>query len=98
MSRARILVYSIAVGLSLSLNAIAFPPETLAQAQGPYQAQISEFQSKLARARSTQADLDRRVACLNQREADLVSQRRDKELALGKLRSREQELTQELRT
>ena len=96
MSRVHVLAYSIAFGLFL--NSIAFQPGVLAQAQGPYQAEISEFQSKLAKARSTQDDLDRRVACLNQREAHLVSQRRDNELALGTLRSREQELAQELRT
>src|ERR1044072_5397524 len=96
MSRVHLLAYSNAFGLFL--NSIAFSPGVLAQAQGPYQAEISEFQSKLAKARSTQDDLDRRVACLNQREAHLVSQRRDNELALGTLRSREQELAQELRT
>lgn len=98
MSRTRVLAYAMAFSLSLFLSAVEFQPGALAQTERPYQVQIAEFNSKLESARSTRADLDRRVACLNQREAQLTSERRDKELALGKLRSQELELARDLQT
>lgn len=57
-----------------------------------YDTKIQEFQAKLETARLMQADLDRRVACLDKMADELVEVRNVKELALGQLRTREQDL------
>jgi len=85
-------VYFIAFSLTVFLNAIAFHPGALSQTQGLDPATISAFYSKLEIAQRTLADLNQRVICLNQRDAQLVSQRADQERLLGQLRSQEQQL------
>jgi chromosome segregation ATPase len=92
VSRALAFVYSIALGISLFASDMAFQPGALAQAQSAYQEQIASFTSKLETARSTQADFNRRVACLDQRAADLVKQRNNLEVRLGTLRTQEDNL------
>jgi chromosome segregation ATPase len=98
MSRIRVLAHLIAFSLSLFLNAIAFQPGALAQTETLDPAKISEFQSKLESGKRTQADLNQRVICLNQRDAQLVSQRAAQETLLGQLRSQEQQLDKTSRT
>ena len=73
--RVRVFAYLIAFTLALSLNAIAIQPGAFAQVQGLDQAKISEFHAKLETAQRTQADLNQRVTCLDQRDAQLVSKR-----------------------
>ncbi|MDM0109790.1 hypothetical protein QTH97_33075 [Variovorax sp. J22R24] len=78
------------------LSAVAF--DLGAQTQDPYDTQIAAFKSKLQAVENSQADINRRVACLSQRDSQLTSQRKDKEIALGKLRTQEQELTRNIGT
>jgi chromosome segregation ATPase len=92
MSRAWAFVYSIALGISLFASDMAFQPGTLAQPESLDPAKISEFQAKLEIAQRTQGDLSQRVTCLNQRDAQLVSQRNNLEERIGRLRRDEQRL------
>lgn len=92
MSRRRTFVYSIALGVSLLAGGMVSQPRALAQAVGAFQAQIAAFGPKLESARSAQADLEKRVACLNQRSSDLMNQRENLERHLGGLRSKEKDL------
>jgi chromosome segregation ATPase len=96
VSRAWAFVYSIALGISLFASDMAFQRGAQAQAQSAYQEQIAAFTAKLETARSTQADLNRRVICLNQRDAQLVSQRNNLEEHLGRLRTEENKLAPEV--
>ena len=98
---------SIALGVFLFLSAIAFQPGVLAQTRGlgeppmsesAYKTKISEFQSKLEMARRMQADLKHRVVCLDKRADDLVSIRNVKELELGQILSRGQQLEESVGT
>jgi chromosome segregation ATPase len=77
---------------------MAFQSGALSQAQIAYQEQIAAFASKLETARSAQADLNHRVMCLTQRDADLVKQRGDLEKRLGRLITEENDLTPKVRT
>lgn len=92
MSRRRAFVYSVSLGVSLLAGGMAFQPRALAQAVGAFQEQIAAFAPKLEGARSAQADLEKRVACLNQRNSDLMHQRGNLERHLGGLRSKEKDL------
>ena len=92
MSRALAFVYSIPLAISLFTSDMAFQPGALAQTGGLDPAKISEFQSKLESAQSTQADLNQRVSCLNQRDAQLVSQRDNLDERIGRLRTEENKL------
>jgi chromosome segregation ATPase len=96
LSRAWAFVYSVALGISLIASDMAVQPQALAQDQTAYQEQIAAFTAKLETARSTQADLNRRVICLNRRDAELVSQRNDLERRLGSLRTEENSLAPEV--
>jgi chromosome segregation ATPase len=96
MSRALAFVYSTALAFSLFASDIALQPGALAQTAGLDPAKISEFQSKLEIAQRTQADLNRRVMCLNQRDAQLVSQRNNLEERIGRLRTEENKLAPEV--
>jgi chromosome segregation ATPase len=98
VSRAWAFVYSIALGISLFASDMAFQRGAQAQAQSAYQEQIAAFTPKLETGRSTQADLNRRVACLNQRDAQLVLQRKTLEERLGVLRTEENKLAPEVQT
>jgi chromosome segregation ATPase len=92
MSRAWAFVYSIALGISLFASDMAFQPGALAQTGGLDPAKISEFQAKLESAQRTQADINRRVMCMSQREPQLISQRDDLDLRIGSLRAKEKTL------
>jgi predicted nucleic acid-binding Zn-ribbon protein len=92
------LVSAIAFSLSLFATSLAFQPGALAQPQSDYQAQIAAFSPKLETARSTQADLNKRVTCLDQRDTDLVKQRAGLETRLGQLRTQEKSLAATLQT
>ena len=92
MSRAWVFVYSIALGISLFASDMAFQPGALAQTGSLDPAKISEFQAKLESAQSTQADINRRVMCMDQRDAQLVSQRDNLDGRIGSLRDNEKTL------
>jgi chromosome segregation ATPase len=96
MSKASAFVYSVALGISLFASNMVFQPGALAQTEGLDPAKISEFQSKLELAQHTQADLSQRVTCLNQRDAELVSQREKLEERIGTLRREEKRLGPEV--
>jgi chromosome segregation ATPase len=96
VSRTWAFLYSIALAFSLFASGMAFQPGAVAQDQSAYQEQIAAFTAKLETARSTQAGLNRRVICLNQRDAQLVSQRNTLEEHLGRLRTDENKLAPEV--
>ena len=94
----RTLVSAVAFSLSLFATSLAFQPGALAQAQSAYQEQIAAFTPKLEQARSTQADLNHLMVCLDQRDADLVQQRGKLEARLGQLRTEEKNLAPKVQT
>lgn len=77
--------------LSLLLSTAGLDRHAMAQTQEAFDAQVSVFDSKLKLLQSMQSDLDARVRCLDQRDAQLTAQRAQKELELGKLRADEQQ-------
>lgn len=97
MQTIRGLAFLTAISL-IFFSTTAFESGAFAQIQGSYQAQIAVFVSKFDTLQSTRTalDLDQRVACLDQREAQLTSQRRDKEQALGELRVQEKKLMRDI--
>jgi chromosome segregation ATPase len=94
----RTLVSAITFSLSLFVTSLAFQPGALAQAQSAYQGQIAAFTSKHEEARSTQADLNRLIACLDQHDNALVQQRGKLETRLGRLRSEENNMASKVQT
>jgi DNA repair exonuclease SbcCD ATPase subunit len=96
MRHIRVLTQGIALGLSLLLSTAAFDRGALAQTHESHETQIAAFDSKLKTLQGLQDDLQRRAACLGQRDTQLTSQHTEKQLALGKLRSQEQELAQNI--
>jgi chromosome segregation ATPase len=98
VSRIWSFVYPIALAISLFASDMAFQPGALAQDQSAYSAQIAAFTQKFETARSTQADLNRRVTCLDQRSADLVKQRDDLQRRLGQLLTEETTLSPKVQT
>jgi chromosome segregation ATPase len=96
VSKGWAIVYAFALGISLFTSDMAFQPGVRAQTEGLDPAKISEFQSKLEIARHSQADLNQRVTCLNQRDAQLVAQRNNLEERIGALRREENKLAPEV--
>jgi chromosome segregation ATPase len=79
-----------AICVTLYLHAGPFVPGALAQ--GLDAAQIAQFQSKLETARRARDELSQGVTCLDQRDAQLVSQRDNMEERIGTLRGEEERL------
>src|SRR5262245_22513262 len=92
MSVVRTLLHVLAFSLSLFAALLAFQAGALAQAQNAYQDQIAAFAPKLEEARTTQADLNRVVMCMDQHDSDLVQRRGELELRLGQLITEESKL------
>lgn len=93
MRSLRVLVRTLALSMPLLFGTVAFNPGALAQTQDEYDAKIAAFSAKLRTVENSKADTDQRVACLNQRDTQLTSQRKELETSVGNLRTQEQELT-----